>query len=76
MKFDAYPMPCIDELLERLGEAQYFTTLDLTRGYWQIPLDTSSKEKTAFATPSGLYQFVRMPFRLHGVLATFQRLMD
>ncbi|CAM4447975.1 unnamed protein product [Lepidochelys kempii] len=52
-KFDAYPMPCVDELLDRLGEPCYITMLDLTKGYWQIPLDPRSKEKTAFATPSG-----------------------
>ncbi|CAM4589834.1 unnamed protein product [Lepidochelys kempii] len=75
-KFDAYPMPRIDELLDWLGEACYITTLDLTKGYWQIPLDPRSKEKTAFATPSGLYHFTQMPFSLHGALATFQHLMD
>ncbi|CAM4543391.1 unnamed protein product [Caretta caretta] len=75
-KFDAYPMPCIDELLNRLGEACYITTLDLTKRYWQIPLDPRSKEKTAFATPSGLYHFTQMPFGLHGAPATFQHLMD
>lgn len=49
--FDAYPMPRVDELLGHLGEAQFITTLDLSKGYWQIPLDEGSKEKTAFATP-------------------------
>ncbi|XP_053872984.1 uncharacterized protein LOC128831041, partial [Malaclemys terrapin pileata] len=75
-KFDAYPMPRIDELLARLGGARYITTLDLSKGYWQIPLEPASREKTAFATPTGLYQFTRMPFGLHGAPATFQRLMD
>ncbi|XP_044860608.1 uncharacterized protein LOC123363556 [Mauremys mutica] len=75
-KFDAYPMPRVDELLDRLGEAHYITTLDLTKGYWQIPLEPRSKEKTAFATLSGLYHFTRMPFGLHGAPAIFQRLMD
>ncbi|KAG6933769.1 hypothetical protein G0U57_018464, partial [Chelydra serpentina] len=75
-KFDAYPMPRVDELLGRLGEARFITTLDLSKGYWQIPLDPASREKTAFATPTGLYQFTRMPFGLHGAPATFQRLMD
>ncbi|XP_075785301.1 uncharacterized protein LOC142829504 [Pelodiscus sinensis] len=75
-KFDAYPMPRTDELLERLGKADFITTLDLTKGYWQIPLDPESREKTAFSTPSGLFHFKRMPFGLHGAPATFQRMMD
>ncbi|MGH0117755.1 UNVERIFIED_CONTAM: hypothetical protein FKN15_039051 [Acipenser sinensis] len=75
-KFDAYPMPRVDELLDRLGKARYLSTLDLTKGYWQIPLESSSREKTAFATPDGLFHFQTMPFGLHGAPATFQRLMD
>ncbi|XP_075775856.1 uncharacterized protein LOC142826672 [Pelodiscus sinensis] len=75
-RFDAYPMPRVDELLDRLGGARYLSTLDLTRGYWQIPLTPTSREKTAFSTPFGLYHFTRMPFGLHGAAATFQRLMD
>ncbi|XP_056605021.1 uncharacterized protein LOC130421252 [Triplophysa dalaica] len=75
-KFDAYPMPRIDELLDRLGTARFYSTLDLTKGYWQIPLSPLSKEKTAFTTPFGLHQFVTLPFGLFGAPATFQRLMD
>ncbi|XP_075786849.1 uncharacterized protein LOC142829675 isoform X2 [Pelodiscus sinensis] len=75
-RFDAYPMPRTEELLERLGQAEYFSILDMTKGYWQIPLTPASKEKTAFPTPWGLFQFVTMPFGLHGAAATFQRLMD
>ncbi|MGH0158407.1 UNVERIFIED_CONTAM: hypothetical protein FKN15_035412 [Acipenser sinensis] len=75
-KFDAYLMPRVDELLDRLGTAQLISTLDLTKGYWQIPLTQSSREKTAFSTPDGLFHFWTMPFGLHGALATFQRLMD
>nr|WP_193639287.1 reverse transcriptase family protein [Escherichia coli] len=63
-RFDAYPMPRVDELLDRLGTARFFTTLDLTKGYWQIPLSPESKEKTAFSTPYGLYQFTMLPFGL------------
>lgn len=74
--FDAYPMPQIDELLDHLGTANYITTLDLTKGYWQISLDLCSREKTVFATQTGLYQFVRMPFSLHGAPAPFQSMMD
>ncbi len=75
-KFDAYPMPRVDELLDRLGTARFYSTLDLTKGYWQIPLSPISKEKTAFTTPFGLHQFVTLPFGLFGAPATFQRLMD
>ncbi len=75
-KFDAYPMPRVDELLDRLGAARFYSTLDLTKGYWQIPLSPLSKEKTAFTTPFGLHQFITLPFGLFGASATFQRLMD
>ncbi len=75
-KFDAYPMPRVDELLDRLGVARFYSTLDLTKGYWQIPLSPLSKEKTAFTTPFGLHQFITLPFCLFGAPATFQRLMD
>ncbi|XP_069371637.1 uncharacterized protein [Paralichthys olivaceus] len=75
-EFDAYPMPRVDELIESLGKARFLTTLDLTKGYWQVPLSAGSKEKTAFATPGGLWQYRMMPFGLFGAPATFQRLMD
>uniref|UniRef100_K7EX57 ribonuclease H n=1 Tax=Pelodiscus sinensis TaxID=13735 RepID=K7EX57_PELSI len=75
-QFDAYPMPRVEELLECLGRARYISTLDLSKGYWQIPLDPQDRKKTAFATPFGLFQFRRMPFGLHGAAATFQRAMD
>ncbi len=75
-KFDAYPMPRVDELLDRLGTARFYSTLDLNKGYWQIPLSPLSKEKSAFTTPFGLHQFVTLPFGLFGAPATFQRLMD
>ncbi|KAK7922269.1 hypothetical protein WMY93_009171 [Mugilogobius chulae] len=75
-EFDAYPMPRIDDLLDRIGSAAYITTLDLCKGYWQVPLEKSSRPYTAFRTPAGLFQFTVMPFGLHGAPATFQRLMD
>ncbi|KAK7929500.1 hypothetical protein WMY93_005895 [Mugilogobius chulae] len=74
--FDPYPMPRIDELLERVGSAAYITTLDLSRGYWQLALAPEARELTAFKTPFGLFQFRVMPFGLQGAPATFQRLMD
>lgn len=74
--FDPYPMPRVDELIERLGKAKYLTTLDLCKGYWQVPLTETAKELTAFLVPSGLYHFNVMPFGLHGAAATFQWLVD
>ncbi|CAM5149577.1 unnamed protein product, partial [Natator depressus] len=74
-QFDAYPIPCIDELVDRLGSARFLTTLDLTKGYWQIPLTKEAKEKTAFSKLDGLFQYTVVPFGLHGAPATFQRLM-
>ncbi len=69
-------MPRIDGLIERLGKAHYMTTLDLFKGYWQVPLEPSCRPYTAFRTPTGLYQYTVMPFGLYGAPATFQRLMD
>ena len=75
-RVDAYPMPRMDELIDNLGQAQFVTTLDLTRGYWQVPMSEESRAKTAFTTGFGLYQFRVMPFGLQGAPATFQRMMD
>ena len=73
---DAYPMPRVDDMIDALGKAKCITTLDLARGYWQVPMQEESRPLTAFATPYGLFQFRVMPFGLHGAPATFQRMMD
>ena len=73
---DVYPIPRIDDTLDQLQAAQYFTSLDLKSGFWQIELDDESRPKTAFITHAGLFQFKVMPFGLTNAPATFQRLMD
>ncbi|XP_077335224.1 uncharacterized protein LOC143981303 [Lithobates pipiens] len=73
---DAYPMPRIDELLDRLAAAHYITIMDLSRGYWQIPLAPEAREKSAFITPFGLFEFTVMPFGMKNAPATFQRVMN
>ncbi|GJQ70538.1 hypothetical protein Trydic_g221, partial [Trypoxylus dichotomus] len=73
---DAYPLPNIEDILDQLGHAKYFTTLDLASGYHQIPMKKSDQPKTAFTTPSGQYEFTRMPFGLKTAPSVFQRLMN
>ena len=73
---DPYPIPRIEELIDHVGNAKFISALDLTKGYWQVPVDKESQPKTAFVTPFGKYEFTTMPFGLMGAPATFQRLMD
>lgn len=72
----SYPLPLIDDILALLGRSKYFTTLDMKSGYWQVQLEDSSKEKTAFACHKGLFQFKVMPFGLSNAPAIFQELMN
>ena len=75
-KLDTFPPPRIDDILDQLGNAKYFTTLDLAAGYWQIRVADDSIEKTAFISHGGLYEFRVMPFGLTNAPGVFQRLMQ
>ena len=74
---DAFPLPRIDECLDALSGAEFFGTQDLCSGFWQISLDSEEdREKTAFLTSMGLYQFTILCFGLTNAPACFQRLMQ
>ena len=74
---DSHPLPCICESLDSLVGSAYYSTFDLTSGFWQVPMDEESKQFTAFTLGSmGLYECERMPFGLCNALAMFQSLMQ
>ena len=75
-KRDEYSLLRIDDMLDSLGGAAWFTSLDLASGYWQVEMNPNDREKTAFVTQFGTFQFTVMPFGLCNAPATFQRLMD
>ena len=70
-------MPILSDILQSLGKDNaVFSNLDLLSGYWQIPLDEKSREITAFSTPLGHFEFLRMPFGLRNAPLTFQRMIN
>jgi hypothetical protein len=58
---DPYPIPRMSEIFEKIGNAKYLSRFDLTIGYWQVPLAEETREKSAFITPFGLFEFTVMP---------------
>lgn len=75
-KLNSHPLPLIDDILALLGDAKYFTSLDLKSGYWQIMMDEKDKEKTAFTCHRGLYEFNVLAFGLVNAPGIFQSLMQ
>ena len=75
-KKEPFALPKLEETLGKLGEARYFSTLDLGKGYWQIPLKKEAREHTAFVTHRGQYHWNVLPFGLCNSKATIQRTMS
>lgn len=71
-----YPLPKMDDILNRLSRNSWFIILDLKNGYWQSGIRLENRERTAFSIGSGLWQFTVMPFGLCNALTTFERLME
>ena len=76
IKQNSYPLPNIDDILTSMHQSTVFSCLDLKSGYWQIPLDPDSQEKTAFICHAGLYHFNVVPFGISIAPPVFQELMD
>ena len=75
-KSDTFPLPRVDDCIDRIGKAKFVSTFDLLKGYWQVPLTPRAKQVSAFVTPQGLYQYKVLPFGLKNAPATFQRLIN
>ena len=75
-KTDTYPIPRIDDCIDKIGNARYVSKFDLLKGFWQVPLTERAKEISAFVTPDGLFQYKVMPFGMKNSPATFQRLIN
>ena len=71
-----YYMPLLDEILDEIGQCSVVSKLDLSKGFYQVPMKLSDREKTAFVCPMGKFEFIRMPFGLTNAPSVFQQLME
>ena len=76
IKCDSYLLSRIDETLDALCKAKYFSVCDCLAGFWQTPVEEGDKEKLAFIIPTGLYEFNVVPFGLTNAPPSFQRIMN
>ena len=75
-ELDAYPLPKIDEMVEKIAEYEVFSTLDLKDAYHQVKIKDSDKPYTAFEADGNLHQFKRIPFGVTNGVACFQRIIN
>jgi len=75
-KTDSYPIPRVEDFIDRIGHAKYISKLDLLKGYWQVPLTLRVKEISAFVTPVRFYQYKVMSFSMKNSPATFQCMIN
>ena len=75
-KTDSFPIPQIEDCIDKVGRAEYVSKFDLLKGYWQVPLTARAKEISAFVTPNGFYQYTVTPFGMKNSPATFQRMIN
>jgi len=73
---NVYPLPCMDNCIDFLGDARVFSTQDCHSGYWQIPVVDEDRDKTTVVCRGGAYRCIRLPFSLSHAPATFQRSID
>ena len=75
-KTDSYPLPRLDDCIDRVGHSKFVSKIDLLKGYWQVPLTPRAKQISAFTTSQGLFVYNVLPFGLKNAPPTFQRLMN